>query len=623
MPGRRFLAVFGLILFVAQPARAQEPDSTALDSADVAVTVYAPPRFAHDQFFLGYAASFSAASTVVDGDLPGRIGLEGYALADRLPGVAFRRNGTPYQAAEYAWSGGDGQALSVWGDRTNWNAEPLGYPPYGANDPLLLPGPSDTVFLQPAPLTGYAPVGLNYWRDPTLPDSANAAARYINGPFGYSSAGGRFRADVGRGWEFDGQFYNVLADGAIDSTSYAGHNLDIELRRSFGTNPLRVRFRQNRGRRAQSFRWQAGTPKGYRASYDYLLSHLDVEFAVPGSTGEWLVGWQMRQEDQKKWADSLLGAEQRWFARNYELKVSRLWQGRVSGWVSARGRWWEKALGDSPGTRRDLEIEGGVVVPYRNAQITVTAAGRTINLLSAEERAAAAFAWQVSRSHRLLAHIGVAKQQPSHMRFWLPAQGAGGNYTESGNASLPVTRHQTASLSWRHSSSPLQFTLLASAGTSRDLAVWQPVGDTATEQSAYAPVPFDREFALAGLTFRWQPLRFLILRASYDHLFRNVWNGEGSPVFAPDDQWSAALLVPVRFSTRRMRLIPQVHTRGAAGGSLPDEYATLSAGFEFHLKQFVFYWLRENILDLEYRTGGAEFAYPTHSRYGFRWEFWN
>ena len=248
MSGRRFFAAFGLTLLVVRSAGAQVPDSTGTDSAEVTATYYEPPRFAHDQFFLGYAARFSAASTVVNGDLPGRIDLEEYALADRLPGVAFRRNGVPYQAAEYAWSGGDGQVLGVSGDRTGWYAEPLGYPPYGANDPLMLPGPSDTVFLQTAPLLGYTPAGLNYWRDPILPDSVKAVARYINGPFGYSAAGGRFRGDMGRGWEFDGQFYNVLSNGAIDSTAYAGHNLDIELRHSFGRKPLRVRFRQNRGR---------------------------------------------------------------------------------------------------------------------------------------------------------------------------------------------------------------------------------------------------------------------------------------------------------------------------------------------------------------------------------------
>ncbi len=41
------------------------------------------------------------------------------------------------------------------------------------------------------------------------------------------------------------------------------------------------------------------------------------------------------------------------------------------------------------------------------------------------------------------------------------------------------------------------------------------------------------------------------------------------------------------------------------------------------IKQLSVFWRLGNLLDRDYRTGGAAFAYDRHYAYGFRWEFWN
>ncbi len=95
------------------------------------------------------------------------------------------------------------------------------------------------------------------------------------------------------------------------------------------------------------------------------------------------------------------------------------------------------------------------------------------------------------------------------------------------------------------------------------------------------------------------------------------------PVFSPQQSWNVTARVRLTFNEGTLDIVPVVKMRGAIGESVPEDYSTVSAGVDIRLKQLRFFYHRENLLDLQYRTGGAEYAYSRHVRYGFRWEFWN
>ena len=242
----------------SEPAPVRSGDSTLVidtlgGSSDLEEKqVYLPPpQFAHDVYFQNYVSTFSSSMSETKGDLPGLMGLEGDGLSDELPGVLFSRNGLPYQAAEYSWLGGDGQVLGIGSNGTSWEAEPLGFPAWSAHDPVMMPGPSDSVFVIPVPLLDYTSSRLDFWRDFRLPDSALAEARHAHGPDGFSYTGGRFRSRAGSRGAFDGQVYRVFSDGNVGDAAFDGHNLDIQFRRYVGTYPARISFSPEQGRTVQ------------------------------------------------------------------------------------------------------------------------------------------------------------------------------------------------------------------------------------------------------------------------------------------------------------------------------------------------------------------------------------
>lgn len=585
-----------------------------------AVRVVPPPEFVHDVYFLDYTSTFSSSMSKVRGDMPGLMGLEGDGLSDELPGILFRRNGLPYQPGEFSWLGGDGQVLGIASDGLTWEAEPLGFPPWGAHDPAMMPGPSDSLFVTPVPLLDYAPARLEFWRDPGLPDSALAEARHTNGPDGFSYTGGRFRLRAGSRGAFDGQVFRVFSDGNTGDAGFDGHNLDVQFRRYVGSNVARIRFRQNRGERSNSFRWQS-TPD--RAAHRYLLSHFDAEIEVPAKGGQWLLGWHIRHEEQRIIAPSLLTAPQEWRVRRYNLSVSRLWQGTMSGWLKLDGRWWDGKVGTGSSARRDLDVSGGVRIPYRNLDITLTTGVRTIRDLPSEERLSAAVAWRLGRLDRLLAFAGFSKQHPSELRRWLPGASGPGGFSIAGSTSLDIMQHRSASMVWQHRDRSVEFNALITAGRSDDLAVWQPSGDTAVQTVAYLPAPQTRTYSGAGAVLTLRPSRALRLSGSLDHRFTNEWEEGGVPVFSPENTWSASAMLTLVFNDSTLFVTPVIRSRGIFGEVTPENYSILNAGVNVRLKQLQFYYHRENMLDLAYRPGGSEYAYAKHIRYGFRWEFWN
>jgi len=579
-----------------------------------------PPQFVHDSYFQNYTSTFSSSMSATRGNLPGLMGLEGHGLSDDLPGIHFRRNGVPYQPGEFSWLGGDGQVLGISSDRTTWEAEPLGFPPWGAHDPVMMPGPSDSVFVVPVPLLDYAPTRLEFWRDSGLPDSALTEARHTNGPDGYSYTGGRFRTKAGSVGAFDGQFFRVFSNGNISNAAFDGHNLDIQFRRYVGSYPARVRFRQNRGERSNSFRWQSTSD---RASHEFILSHFDVELEIPAGHGEWLLGWHIRHEEQSMSAIPLLGSPQGWRARRYSLSMSRLWQATLSGWLQLEGRWGDGKVGSSALVRRDLDVSGGVRVPYRNLDLTLTTGVRTVRGLSAEERMSAAVAFRVSHTDRLLAFAGFSKQHPSELRRWLPALSGGGGFSVAGNTGLDIMRHKTASFVWQHKDRRVELTALITTGKSEDLAVWQPSGDTATSSVAYLPGAIVRTYSGAGAVLQLRPWQALRLKGSLDRRWSSDSEDWVDPVLSPENSWSATAMLTLVFNDSTLFVTPVVNSRGSFSEARTQVYATLNAGVDVRLKQLQFYYHRENMLDQVYRTGGSAYAYFKHIRYGFRWEFWN
>jgi hypothetical protein len=579
-----------------------------------------PPRFLHDRYFFDYSAAFAITSVGVGGDLPGRLGLTESGLSAQLPGTGFLRNGVPFQPGAYSWLGDNGESIRWMSDRLEWRGEPLGFPPSGADDPILLPSTAaDTVHFLVAPLLTAAPATVASWRSADTPDSLHAVARHANGPSGFSHTGGRFHGPLGRGWEFDGQFFRVFSDGQIDLTRLDGHTLDLEARSRVADYPVRLRFRQNRGNRFQSFRWQATAD---RAHLFYLLSHADFELAVPAANGEWLLHAGLRHEDQELINPRLAGHRQ-WFNRTYAAELSRLWTGPLSGWLKLTGDWRRgHAEVELPDQKRG-GLSAGMWVDRGALDFSLTGAVASQTDYD--------LVWRVATAARLsagsLAHVtasaGRSGEPPSFMRRLLPAAGDTASYFESGNASLAQTIHETASLSLGHNSDRLRVALMAAAGRSRHLAVWQPSGDIADSSSDYHVASADRDYSGAGATLAWQPLSFASFSGSIDHVLTNDWSGVASPSYIPDDAWHARLEMPLYFESYNLHLTPLVYMQGAAGGTLPDEYATAGTGFDFRIKGLLIFWRLDNISDEDYRFGGPENAYDRHYEYGFRWEFWN
>jgi hypothetical protein len=209
------------------------------------------------------------------------------------------------------------------------------------------------------------------------------------------------------------------------------------------------------------------------------------------------------------------------------------------------------------------------------------------------------------------------------MRRLLPAAGDTTAYFESGNTSLEQTIHETASISIGHSSPRLHLVLMATAGQSRDLAVWQPTGNNADASADYHVASADRDYSGLSATLSCQPVSFAILSASIDHILSNDWVGVPAPPLIPDNAWNARLDLPLYIAGYNLHLTPLVQMQGATGGTLPDEYATIGTGFDFRIKGLLIFWRLDNISDEDFRFGGPENAFDRHYEYGFRWELWN
>jgi hypothetical protein len=257
----------------------------------------------------------------------------------------------------------------------------------------------------------------------------------------------------------------------------------------------------------------------------------------------------------------------------------------------------------------DLTLAGGMAVAERYVPVY---------------HAGAAVAYRWAPATRIVAHVGLARQAPSDLlRYYPAAVDDPTTYAVSAPASLDPARHRSASLTLRHESQALGLFVSGAVGRAEDLAVWQPAGDTATAADVYTPLVIGRRWAGIAASVTLRPWDVLELWGSGQQLFTNEWLESQGPAFAPDQSASVGVRCPLWFKRLQLALTPHVAARGARGGSLPEEYATLSAGVDFALKQLTVFVHQENLLDREYRTGGAEYAYTRHTRYGFRWEFWN
>ena len=611
------LILAGSVQAQDQPAVLLPPDSTT-DS--LVPAIHEPVLFSHDQFFLEIAHRFSAASLGTDGDVPGRLGLESDRLAYRLPGVGFRRNSVPYQAGELYWQGGSGEQLGIRADRMAWEGEPLGLPPSGADDPVMLPGPHDSAYLFPTPMLGYSASELVLWRDPVLPDSAKAVARYTNGPLGFSYTGGRFRAEIGAGWETDAQVYRIFSDGTQDSSRFDGHNLDMELRRHLGRRPLRIRFRQNRANRDQLFRWQTAAD---RSSHTYLLSHLTVEIAHPGNSSEWLLAYDMRLDDQETKAVPPLTGFQYWFNRQHRIKLSRIVSGRLSRWFAVSGKYRETDEPTALPGAWSGEVEGGAHLSGSVLSLLVAGAAGMEEGYESVYRGGITLKINLFRHNSISLYAGSAREAVPLVRRYLPLATGSSGYSVQGRSDLAPTQNTSVALSWRHDGSTLRYSLIASTGRSRNVPVWQPSGDSASTSSSYTPVLTDRDYSGLAASAVWRPFRVLELEGGYRYQADMKFTDGTTPAYSPQQSWQAAIRFPLYFAAYQLELIPQANTFGARGGSLPADWATYSVGVEATLKHFTFFWHRENLVDEVYSTGGAYPAYGLHSRFGFRWNFWN
>jgi len=605
---------------VPSDSQAQEPVPS---DSQIVEQLHTPIVFLHDRFFLDFTSRFATTGHGLDAELPGRLGLEGDRLAEQLPGVGFRRNGMPYQQGEYFWLGGDGRTLAVRADRRSWEAETLAFPPAGGNDPVLLPGPGDSTMVLAAPLLGFSPAELVIWHTPELPDSAKATAHYANGPRGFSYTGGRFHGYVGGGLELDAQVYRIFSDGLFDGgiagEGLDGHNFDLQLRYRAGRVPLRLRFRQNRATRDLAFRWQ---PEISVASQLYLLSHVDVEAAYPVQGGEWLASYQLRHEDQRKTIPGLFTTEQKWFNRRHDMSLSRLWNGRFARWLRGGVIYRQSEEVTGLPTAWAVDLEGGVRLTSDRMDFTLTGGWRSLEDDEPWWRLGSALAWTASRSDRILVSAGGTRRGASELVRYLPASPSAGAYIETGDRALQHSEDVTVSVSWRHRGRAFDWDAIASGGRSDGAPAWLASGDTAILNATYQPYNLTREFAGAALNIKWRTFRWLGIGGSYDRLLINEWDGGDGPAFSPNETWHGYLQFTLRFLDDKFHVMPVVSTRGARGGTLPDVWATVSAGVDARLKQLTVFWHRENLTDQEYRTGGWAPAYGLHSRFGFSWDFW-
>lgn len=577
-----------------------------------------PVVFLHDRFHLSLVSEFAAARLGAESRLPGELGLTGHSLAARLVGVGYRQNSSPFQAGEFYTRSGAGEELGVRADRRLWEAEALSYPPSGADDPALLPGPYDSAYFMPVPLNGYQPAELSFWRDPVLPDSASATARYTNGPAGYSYTGGRMRSQLGAGFETDAQVYRIFSDGIEEPSHFDGHNLDLELRKTWGSFPTRLRFRQNRAVRDLLFRWQQD-PSRAEATNAYL-TNVDLEAALPGASSEWLVAYHLRVTDQQLKAVPTLSAYQYWFERTHRLGISRVSGDRLAYWAAA----WAEHREEDPESKLpaswSTELEGGVRLRAERVSGVVSFGVRSEEHEDLDYRVASALRLAIARDHAVLLYAGSSKETPSTLRRYL-AYDSGATQVVSGEVALPQAEHATAGLAWQYDRPRLSWNVLLHAGASDHLSEWQPAGDTATISSTYRPVPVDRKAVSLGGGARVVPISLVEVEGTWRH----EWLGDQSEAaaFSPSDSWWAALRVPLRHHRIRLVVTPEVSILGVQGGTLPEESVSLSAGVVGTLKHLTVFWFRDNVFDEPIRTGGAFPEYGVSSRYGFRWNFWN
>jgi hypothetical protein len=575
-----------------------------------------PVVFRHDQFYRGLASRFGVASLPARCTYPGPPGITESRLADRIPGLGFRRNGVPPQAGEFHWFGGDGEELELDFDGTGFDLESLGFPPSGAGDPLFMPPFGDTLYLVGSPLLGARPAELVSWRSSGHTDSLLATALHANGPDGFSHTGGRLEGPIGGGLEFDGEFYRDFSDGQLIDAAQDGHRLDFELRRRVGGWPARVRFRQMRGQRSLAFRWEE-SPE--RADHRYLLADLDFEAARPDSAGEWLIRFGLRHEDQKL-GNPLLTGRRTWFGRTFTLAASRLWSGsrdvvlRLEGGFRPRDP--ERAVPEW----KSLEW---TALWRRSAGRTDLAISAAWGLESAAEpawRAALAASWRISDSMRLVAGLGRSLEAPSFLRRQLPVVTGVGGYGEGGRTELEQITHEAGSVGWIVSTSRLRLTLLGAAGRSRDLPAWPAPGELT---STYRPGSLERRYAGLGGTASLALRRKANIEGGFDYTFTNRWQGSGTTAFAPKYDWYARAAWLAHLEGTHATIGPSFLVRGAGGGSLPDDYAVVDAGLDLAVKRLVIFWRLANLFDTDYQTGGAAFDFDRHFEYGFRWELVN
>ena len=398
-----------------------------------------------------------------------------------------------------------------------------------------------------------------------------------------------------------------------------GHNFDVQLRYRAGRVPLRLRFRQNRATRDLAFRWQ---PEVSVASQLYLLSHVDVEAAYPVQGGEWLASYQLRHEDQRKTIPGLFTTEQKWFNRRHDMSLSRLWNGRFARWLRGGVIYRQSEEVTGLPTAWAVDLEGGVRLTSDRMDFTLTGGWRSLEDDEPWWRLGSALAWTASRSDRILVSAGGTRRGASELVRYLPASPSAGAYIETGDRALQHSEDVTVSVSWRHRGRAFDWDAIASGGRSDGAPAWLASGDTAILNATYQPYNLTREFAGAALNIKWRTFRWLGIGGSYDRLLINEWDGGDGPAFSPNETWHGYLQFTLRFLDDKFHVMPVVSTRGARGGTLPDVWATVSAGVDARLKQLTVFWHRENLTDQEYRTGGWAPAYGLHSRFGFSWDFW-
>jgi hypothetical protein len=394
----------------------------------------------------------------------------------------------------------------------------------------------------------------------------------------------------------------------------------MELRRHLGRRPLRIRFRQNRANRDQLFRWQSSA---VRSSHTYLLSHLTAEIAQPGRSSEWLLAYDLRLDDQESKAVPPLTGYQYWFNRHHRIKLSHAAKGGLSRWFALSGRYREADEQVSLPGAWSGEVEGGAHLSGSVLSLLVAGAAGMEEGYESVYRGGLTLKMHLFRNNSLSLYAGVAREAVPLVRRHLPLATGSSGYSVQGRSDLPPTQNTSVALSWRHDGRSLRYSVIASTGRSRGVPVWQPSGDSASTSASYSPVPMDRDYSGLAASAVWRPFRILELEGGYRYQADMDWTDGTTPVFSPQQSWQAAIRIPLYFAAYQLEVIPQANTFGARGGSLPADWTTISVGVEATLKHFTFFWHRENLADESYLTGGAYPAYGLHSRFGFRWNFWN